>query len=167
MMESKLSPHTEPGRSLNIGDEVFDCEYENFGIKFERHIKRISVDLYEYVYESTTNTDFEYKLGTEDFECLAIYGGVEFDFLEASMKITTSEAKQSEFSSEPLTFESASLDSASPKPLSTKHLSPEKLSSESLSLKPLSPEKLSSEFLSLKPLSSEKLSLKTPPSKQL
>ena len=70
MMESKLSSHTEPGKSLNIGDEVFDCEYENLGIKFRRSIKRISVELCEYVYKSISKTDFECKLKTEDYECL-------------------------------------------------------------------------------------------------
>ena len=70
MMESKLSSHTEPGKSLNIGDEVFDCEYENLGIKFRRSIKRISVELCEYVYKFISKTDFECKMKTEDYECL-------------------------------------------------------------------------------------------------
>ncbi len=111
VMESKLSLYADSEKSLNIGDEIFDCEYENFGIKFRRFIKRISVDLCEYVYKSTTKTDFECDLEIGDYEDLATYGELDMDIFEdeGPLKITTSKPVQSEFSSEPLSFESVSL----------------------------------------------------------
>ncbi len=104
MMESKLSSYTESGRSLNIEDETFDCEYENFGIKFKRYIKRISVNLYEYVYKPTNKTDFVCSLEIEDYEDLVTYGELELNIFEdeGPLKIATSKPIQSEFSSEPL-----------------------------------------------------------------
>ena len=86
MMESKLSSHTEPGKSLNIGDEVFDCEYKNFGVNFERYVKRISVDLYEYVYKPTNKTDFVYKLEPKDYESLVAYSELDLDIFEVPPK---------------------------------------------------------------------------------
>jgi hypothetical protein len=113
MMESKLSSYAESGKSLNIGDEVFDCEYENFGIKFKRYVKRISVDLYEYVYKPTNKADFECSLEIEDFEDLATHGELELNIFEdeVPLKIATSKPIQSEFTSEPLSFDSRDTDS--------------------------------------------------------
>jgi uncharacterized protein YjbI with pentapeptide repeats len=170
LMESKLSPYTEPGKSLNIGDEIFDCEYENFGTKFTRYIKRISIELYEYVYKPTNRSDFVCDLNYADYEELVAYSELDLKIFEHERPLTiaTSKPTQSEFFSEPLSFESASLESVTPNPISLKPVSPkdlsskplssETLSSKPLSSKPLSPEKLSSGILSSENLSPEKLS---------
>jgi hypothetical protein len=60
-------------RSLNIGDEVFDCGYKNFGINFERYVRKTLVELYQFVYKSSDakdDLDVECSFNTPDNEDL-------------------------------------------------------------------------------------------------